>query len=72
LFNSPDYLIIMDDLCFKIDIVLNECSRYLCNIEKKEFDESFYKIIFKVSEQQNILRSSVLINCYEYIITYRI
>ncbi|XP_022181652.1 serendipity locus protein alpha [Myzus persicae] len=37
----------MDDLCLKIDIVLNECSRYLGNIEKKEFDDSFYKIIFK-------------------------
>ncbi|XP_060870929.1 serendipity locus protein alpha [Metopolophium dirhodum] len=34
----------MDDLYFKINIVLNECSRYLCNFEKKEFHE--YKIIF--------------------------
>jgi len=42
-------LIIMNDLYFKIEIVLNECFRYLCNIEKKEFDESFCKIIFKVS-----------------------
>lgn len=54
----------MDDLCFKIDTVLNECSRYLCNIEKKEFNESFYKIIFKVSGRKNILCSSMLINCY--------
>jgi len=39
----------MDDLCIKVDIVLNECSRYLYNIEKKEFHESSFKLIFKVS-----------------------
>ncbi|XP_027850187.2 serendipity locus protein alpha [Aphis gossypii] len=37
----------MDDLCIKVDIVLNECSRYLYNIEKKEFHESSFKLIFK-------------------------
>ncbi|KAL4111826.1 hypothetical protein QTP88_015711 [Uroleucon formosanum] len=34
----------MDDLYFKINIVLNECSRYLCNFEKKDFHE--FKITF--------------------------
>ncbi|XP_060834960.1 serendipity locus protein alpha [Rhopalosiphum padi] len=37
----------MDDLCSKVDIVLNECSRYLYNIEKKELHESSFKLIFK-------------------------
>lgn len=37
----------MDDLCIKVDIVLNECARYLYNIEKKEFHESSFKLIFK-------------------------
>lgn len=40
----------MDDLCFKIDIVLNECSRLLCEFEKDELHESsWYKMVFKVS-----------------------
>lgn len=39
----------MDDLCMKIDIVLNECSRSLCDIEKENCSELFYKTILKVS-----------------------
>jgi len=63
----------MDDLCIKIDIVLNECSRYLCNFEKKEFHE--YKIVFIVSGQNNILCSSLLIKYIKFLlikINYRI
>lgn len=36
----------MDDLCFKIDLVLNECSRSLCNLE---IDKSIHMLVFKVS-----------------------
>lgn len=36
----------MDDLCFKIDLVLNECSKFLCNLE---IDNSIHGSIFKVS-----------------------
>lgn len=40
----------MDDLCFKINIVLNECSRFLCEFEKDElYESSCYKMAFKVS-----------------------
>lgn len=39
----------MDDLYSKIDLVLNECSRSLSDIEKKDCSELFYKTIFKVS-----------------------
>lgn len=35
----------MEDLRFSIDIVLNECSESLCNIENEEL----YKTVFKVS-----------------------
>lgn len=40
----------MDDLSLKIEIVLNECTRSLCSIEKDEATESlYYKTIFEVS-----------------------
>lgn len=38
----------MDDLYLKIDIVLNECSRTLNNIEKEEFNSLLGTTIFKV------------------------
>lgn len=39
----------MDDLCFKIDTVLNQCSRSLRDIEKEDFNKSFCRKNFKVS-----------------------
>lgn len=40
----------MDDICLKIEIVLNECTKYLCAIEKDEPHELLYqKILFEVS-----------------------
>lgn len=43
----------MDDLCFKIDIVLNECSRVLSIVEGEEIHKSYNKAIFKVSLKTN-------------------
>lgn len=40
----------MDDLCDKIDLVLNECSRTLSTLENKNIDgPEFYRIVFIVS-----------------------
>jgi len=39
----------MDNLCFKIDIVINECSKSLYIIKKQELNEEFDTTIFKVS-----------------------
>lgn len=40
----------MENLGFKIDVVLNECSELLNNIEKEESNKSlFYETLFKVS-----------------------
>lgn len=40
----------MDDLCLKIEIVLNECTRSLFSIEISESDELLYfKTLFEVS-----------------------
>jgi len=40
----------MDDLCVKIDLVLNECSRTLSTLENKNIEgPAFYSTIFIVS-----------------------
>lgn len=40
----------MDDLCLKIEIVLNECNKSLYSIERSESDElPYFKTIFEVS-----------------------
>jgi len=39
----------MDNLCLKIDIVLNECSKSLYIIKKQKSNEKFDTTVFKVS-----------------------